>query len=531
MAVGNKREEEWLEMWALAGSIEKYLQEMERFMFEEVCERDEEELEEMEEKLVRVERMMMRRKSLAKLLRENERTERSEEVEGGIKKSEEVEGEKSCEPTGVVQPTQEGGMCQLYREAEGSDNFERDESKGSLAGHYSDVVPISPQVFLSPTKFSSSYFLEAEEEVRDTWRADLSDCCGCIDGSFGGLSLDFEEILLKEKGPEEKDWYQEANSWLNCWWFNMLEGGIHQMRDKVMLLPWERAVWGLIGKFPLSKKKGSEALGCANFLGNTMLRYVSISGPWESWRRMERFVEESKLWLKKVIWGDHAAWDVFIPAVQMAMNDRVLSRHGSRPFSVMFGRKMNGFDDYREVSWDEKEGKEWLENAKKWGKDVWEAISLKGKNYGTEVCDKKNEVGLKSRKRRLLKVNDLVMRVIGRRNKLGERWEGPFVVIEYDKKVGGYKLQEKDGKVLKNFVPIEKLKLIEEFEDDEDQEEYEILEVLNHRGPPSKREYFVKWAGKHEDSWLPQRKFVTTDCISDYWAKRSKMKGKGKEEE
>ena len=40
--------------------------------------------------------------------------------------------------------------------------------------------------------------------------------------------------------------------------------------------------------------------------------------------------------------------------VQMAMNDRVLSRHGSRPFSVMFGRKMNGFDDYREVSWEEK---------------------------------------------------------------------------------------------------------------------------------------------------------------------------------
>ena len=103
---------------------------------------------------------------------------------------------------------------------------------------------------------------------------------------------------------------------------------------------------------------------------------------------VERFVEETKSLLKKVIRGDHAAWDVFIPAVQMAMNDRVLSRHGSRPFSVMFGRKMNGFDDYREVSWDEKEGKEWLENAKKWGKDVWEAISLKGKNYGTEVCDK-----------------------------------------------------------------------------------------------------------------------------------------------
>ena len=515
------KEKEPSETSKLEDSIEAFTKELEKLSIDDALECTEEMLEERERKADKLEKMLRLKMRMVKMTREEE----------AWKRSMVVEEESANVSMGVIPATPMGKLFRPSHQAGLTTMFGGEESKLSSEMSSPDASQIMSQVPSPSTKFSSSYFLEAVEEVRDTWRADLSDCCGCIDGSFGGLSLDFEEILLKEKGPEEKDWYREANSWSNCWWFNMLEGGIHQMRDKVMLLPWERAVWGLIGKFPLSKKKGSEALGCANFLENTMLQYVGISGPWESWRRVERFVEETKSLLKKVIRGDHVAWDVFIPAVQMAMNDRVLLRHGSRPFSVMFGRKMNGFDDYREVSWDEKEGKEWLENAKKWGKDVWEAISLKGKNYGTEVCDKKNEVGLKSRKRRLLKVNDLVMRVIGRRNKLGERWEGPFVVIEYDKKVGGYKLQEKDGKVLKNFVPIEKLKLIEEFEDDEDQEEYEILEVLNHRGPPSKREYFMKWAGKHEDSWLPQRKFVTTDCISDYWAKRSKMKGKGKEEE
>ena len=71
---------------------------------------------------------------------------------------------------------------------------------------------------------------------------------------------------------------------------------------------------------------------------------------------------------------DLGGWDVFIAAVQMSLNDCILVRHDSRPFSLMFGRKMQGFDDYQEVSWDEKEGEEWLKNAKKWGKDIWVTI-------------------------------------------------------------------------------------------------------------------------------------------------------------
>ena len=207
-----------------------------------------------------------------------------------------------------------------------------------------------------------------------------------------------------------KDCEREAKSCSDCLRFNISEGGFHPMRTITASLPWDHVVWDLIGKLPMSENgfnfvlimvdvvtrfvvlkplQTKRAVEIANRLVETFANFgvskllqsdndkALVNETMEEVRKMagfqfrnimayfprqngvvERFVEETKSLLKKVIRGDYAAWDVFIPAVQMAMNDRVLSRHGSRPFSVMFGRKMNGFDDYREVSWDEKEGRE-----------------------------------------------------------------------------------------------------------------------------------------------------------------------------
>ena len=51
---------------------------------------------------------------------------------------------------------------------------------------------------------------------------------------------------------------------------------------------------------------------------------------------VERFIQEAKLLIFKVIRGDTSEWELFVPAAQMALNDRVLSRHDSRAFSLMF---------------------------------------------------------------------------------------------------------------------------------------------------------------------------------------------------
>ena len=188
----------------------------------------------------------------------------------------------------------------------------------------------------------------------------------------------------------------------------------------------------------------------------------------------------------------------------------------------MFGRRFNGFDDYRKIEFDEVSEREWIKNAHKWGKDVWEIISEKGENMGEKICRNKNEV-LKKNKVREYKIGDLVMKKKQlRKNKLVERWEGPFEIIE--KNDTGYRLKEPNGKVLVGFFPIEHLRVIQEVFEELDEVEYEVEEILDHKGEPGDRVYKVKWKGYSKPTWEHQSNFSTTECILDYWEKKNKKK-------
>ena len=201
-----------------------------------------------------------------------------------------------------------------------------------------------------------------------------------------------------------------ANRCRECAKFNAARAGFHPMSTIVAGRPWDHIIWDLIGKLPTSvngynyvliivdvltrfvvlkplRTKSAEEIASrlvecfANFgvpmilqcdndtaLENETLQEIRKMAGFKFRHSMEyyprqngpveRFVGETKKLLLKVMKGDLGGWDVFIPAVQMSLNDRILVRHDSRPFSLMFGRKMQGFDDYREVSWDEKEGEE-----------------------------------------------------------------------------------------------------------------------------------------------------------------------------
>ena len=233
----------------------------------------------------------------------------------------------------------------------------------------------------------------------------------------------------------------------------------------------------------------------------------------------------------KVIRGDMSEWERFIPAAQMALNDRVLSRHDSRAFSLMFGRRFNGFRNYREVEFDESRGREWIENAQKWGNDVWEAIALKSKEVGDGVCERSNKKKGAKNKRQELKVGDFVMKMRHvRTTKFAERWEGPYQIFE--KGEDGYRLKEVEGRILLGFFPIEHLKVIEELFVDEDEILFEVEEILDHKGETEDRLYLVKWKGYSKATWEERRNFQTTDCILEYWDKvrenDTKKKGRRK---
>ena len=75
-----------------------------------------------------------------------------------------------------------------------------------------------------------------------------------------------------------------------------------------------------------------EFQGLAGFKHRRIMAYFPrTNGPVESW------VRQTKDLLKKWMVGDDVEWPKYIPAIQMSLNDKICSRHGSRPFDVMFG--------------------------------------------------------------------------------------------------------------------------------------------------------------------------------------------------
>ena len=72
----------------------------------------------------------------------------------------------------------------------------------------------------------------------------------------------------------------------------------------------------------------------------------------------------------KWLHGDVSGWEYYILAVQMGLNNQILSRHNSCPFSLMFGRRMNGFEEFCDWAHDkvylEEETEELLKKLKIW---------------------------------------------------------------------------------------------------------------------------------------------------------------------
>ena len=407
----------------------------------------------------------------------------------------------------------------------------------------------------------------------------------CHEGNHVGAKMMFQMILNDGYFWPTlfKECLKVTKSCILCLKFNIKGYGFHPARTITAGAPFDHALWDIIGKLPTSingynfilviidvltrfvilrplvTKSAVEIASrlvevFANFgvpkilqsdndralLNETTEKIRGLAG--FQFRRImayfprtngvvERFIQEAKLLIFKVIRGDTSEWELFVPAAQMALNDRVLSRHDSRAFSLMFGRRFNGFKNYREVEFDESNGREWIENAQKWGIDVWEAISLKSKEVGDGICNRLNKKKGAKNKRQELKVGDFVMKMRHvRTTKFAERWEGPFQVIE--KGQDGYRIQEVEGRILLGFFPIEHLKLIEELFVDEEKTLFEVEEILDHQGEAEDRLYLVKWKDYAEKTWEKRENFQTTDCILEYWDKvrenEKKKKGRRK---
>ncbi|KAH6586770.1 hypothetical protein BASA61_006447 [Batrachochytrium salamandrivorans] len=94
----------------------------------------------------------------------------------------------------------------------------------------------------------------------------------------------------------------------------------------------------------------------------------------------------------------------------------------------------------------------------------------------------------------------------------------PFKVLRRTKG-GSYEILDSDNTLFPWNVAPSTMKLIQRNAID-DQDTYVVDKILKHKGPATKRSYFVKW--KHYDfsynSWVKASDFIDLSVINSYWS-------------
>ena len=157
----------------------------------------------------------------------------------------------------------------------------------------------------------------------------------------------------------------------------------------------------------------------------------------------------------------------------------------------------------------------------------WKIVSKESEVIGTRHTERGNKCEHNRSRVKNFKVGDLVLKkIINWRNKMGERWEGPFEILVFDKKQKGYHVREMKGKYLNDLILADQLCQVAELADDKSVS-WEVVKILNHKGGVGDRLYLVEWKGGFKLTWEPESAIQTTDCIQDYWDAKKKSKSTG----
>ncbi|KAH6580345.1 hypothetical protein BASA61_009688 [Batrachochytrium salamandrivorans] len=214
----------------------------------------------------------------------------------------------------------------------------------------------------------------------------------------------------------------------------------------------------------------------------------------------ERSVQTSCHAIRKLLEGENQGWDLYCPVVQLFMNNKVSEFHSSSPFSIMFGRKLNPFCDYQtDADFVTPDANALKERMVEMSSVLFPAIGNLSK-------------------RSVNKAQLAFIKKFVRSSKNEPYYLDPFKVLRRVK--GGlYEILDSDNTLFPRNVAPSMMKLIQHNTID-NQDTYVVDKILKHKGPATKRSYFVKW--KHYDSsynsWVKASDFIDLSVINSYWS-------------
>ncbi len=271
--------------------------------------------------------------------------------------------------------------------------------------------------------------------------------------------------------------------------------------------------------------------------------------------------------LRKLIEENPNDWPTLIPFVVLAYNNKINNITKFSPFVVVFGKPLNGFDDWRTKP-GEDEAASLLARSMEI-KNMHEVIrpeALKNINKSQIQQRKTQDERSKQILTQSIPIGSTVMlKAEGLNPKLSQKYSGPYTVIDIGK-LNNYRLKDSDNNILEKFVNINRLKIINLFNPAEEpaitnnetqdpnlprtssstrniptlknnipqtkssiiiRKKQQINElpsviieaILGHKKENNRFYYLVKWQDypDEENEWLESKAFDNKETINEYW--------------
>lgn len=251
---------------------------------------------------------------------------------------------------------------------------------------------------------------------------------------------------------------------------------------------------------------------------------------------VEAYVGISKRAIIKSLTHDAAepeSWDEYLDVIQYSMNIQYARLHQSQPFSIMFGRAANLFQDYSQMP----------QSSKAPPNPTQEVIDERLKNIKEIVIPaihkRIKETQLRDHERfeknnKIVQdkypINSKVMLLnVFKSSKLQPRWLGPYFIKNYTRN-GSYVLADITGELLPRDVPTQHIRVVDYSDNHATKglhpKHYEVQAIVKHRTDrkTGKVKFLVNWVGypdPKDNTWQFESDFDSKGPIRDYWARLS----------
>ena len=242
-----------------------------------------------------------------------------------------------------------------------------------------------------------------------------------------------------------------------------------------------------------------------------------VNGKAERWNRT--FINT----LRKLSETDPENWPKNVPFLLLAYKNRVNSVTSFTPYELMYARKMNGLENWKQAPGIEEVAalENRIQEIKKHCTETIPKLLMDVKD--SQVKQKEIQNSQHNIIEKPLEAGTIVYKKNeGMLKKLDARYSGPYKIVRITNK-NNYILEEPTGELYPESVPLHKLKITKASQEGKGSDVLEVKKVKDHRITNNNNEYLVIWSDNTE-SWVKEEDFNTFECIKEYHAARSGIK-------